>query len=83
VSLSVTLACLWVLAAAMVAMLPMRYQYAPGIALLLASVPLMVFVGMQHGVLWVAAVAFAVISMFRRPLWFMGRRLLRLDGGAS
>ena len=74
-SLSLTLACLWVLAAAIVAMLPMRLQYAPGLALLVASLPLMTFVGMQHGWLWVAAVLFAVLSMFRKPLWHLGRKL--------
>ncbi len=80
-SLSLTLACLWVLAAAVVAMLPMRLQYAPGLALLVSSLPLMAYVGLQHGWLWVAAVLFAVISMFRRPLWFLGRKLV--GGGAS
>lgn len=75
-SLSLTLACLWVLAAAVVAMLPMRYQYIPGLTLLAGALPLMVFVGLQHGWLWVAAVLFAVVSMFRRPLMFLGRKLM-------
>ncbi|MBF9034506.1 DUF2484 family protein [Rhodobacterales bacterium HKCCE2091] len=73
-SLSLTLACLWVVAAAITAMLPMRLQYAPGLTLLFASVPLAVFVGVQHG--WLAvAVVFAVLSMFRRPLIYLARRL--------
>ena len=75
-SLSLTLACLWVVAAAVVAMLPMRYQYAPGLALLIASLPLMAYVGLQHGWIWVAAILFAVVSMFRRPLWHLGRKLV-------
>ncbi|MEM6609885.1 MAG: DUF2484 family protein [Pseudomonadota bacterium] len=78
-SLSMTLACLWVVAAAVVAMLPMRLQYGPGVALLILSLPLMAFVGIQHGWLWVAVVLFAVVSMFRRPLWFLSRRVLGLD----
>lgn len=80
-SLSLTLACLWVLAAAVVAMLPMKYQYAPGLSLLIAALPLMIFVGTQHGVLPVLLVLFAVVSMFRRPLGYLARRALGRDGG--
>jgi hypothetical protein len=66
--LSLILACLWVLAAAIVALLPMRFQYVPGLALLILSVPLAVYVGVEVGWIWVALVLFAVLSMFRRPL---------------
>lgn len=72
-SLSLILAALWVLAATGVAFLPMRYQYIPGIGLLIVAVPLLVFLGVQHNVWIVLAVLGAIISMFRRPL----RALLR------
>ena len=75
-ALSLILACLWVIAAAIVSMLPMRFQYAPGLGLLILAVPLAVFVAMEVGVLWVLAVIFAVLSMFRRPLYFIARRLI-------
>lgn len=75
-SLSLTLASLWVIAAAVTALLPMRLQYAPGLALLALSVPLAVFVAMQHGALPVLLVVFAVVSMFRRPLFFLARHTL-------
>lgn len=78
-TLSLILACLWVVASAVTAMLPMRFQYVPGVALLGASVPLAVFVGLEHGWIWVAVVLFAVLSMFRRPLYFIGRKVLGLD----
>jgi hypothetical protein len=78
--LSLTLAALWVLAAALVAMLPMRWQYAPGLTLLVLSVPLMVFVGADVGWIWVAVVLFAVLSMFRRPLFALARHLRRRFG---
>lgn len=82
-SLSLTLSCLWVLAAAAVAMLPMRLQYLPGVTLLILSLPLMAFVASQHGLLLVLLVAFAVLSMFRRPLiYFLRRAVTRLKGGA-
>lgn len=65
---SLTLAALWVLAATGVAFLPMRQQYIPGIALLVAAIPLLVFLTIQHNVWIVLAVLAAILSMFRRPL---------------
>ena len=69
-------ACLWVLAAAIVALLPMRRQYAPGFVLLgLASV-LIVWLSLTYG-WWIGIVAlFAFVSMFRKPLFFIGKRLV-------
>jgi hypothetical protein len=81
--LSLILACLWVLAAAIVAMLPMRFQYVPGLALLILSVPLAVFVGVEVGWVWVALVVFAVLSMFRRPLMALVRHLRRRFAGET
>lgn len=81
-SLSLTLACLWVLASAITAFLPFRMQFLPGITLLVLSVPLAIFVGFQHGWLWVLAVVFAVASMFRNPLiYFIKRGLGRNQEG--
>lgn len=74
-SLALTLACLWVLASAIVAMLPFRMQFPPGIALLVLAVPLLVFVGLSHGWIWVAVVMADVISMFRNPLRYFAKRL--------
>lgn len=69
-------ACLWVLAATATAMLPMRYQYAPGLALLIGALPLLGWIGWQHGV-WITLVStLAVLSLFRRPLaYFAGKAL--------
>lgn len=78
-SLSLLLGCLWVIAAAVTAMLPMRRQYPPGIVLLVAAPGLLGYIGWQHGVWWVVAGTLAVVSMFRRPLWYMGRRALGLS----
>lgn len=79
--LSLTLACLWVLVGAIVAMLPMRYQYAPGLTLLILSVPLVVFIGRDLGGIWAAVVVLAVLSMFRRPLVALVRHLHRRLAG--
>ena len=56
---------LWVLASSAVALLPMRHQYAPGVALLLAAPALIVWVGLSFS-WWAAALAvFAFVSMYR------------------
>ncbi|NNE78657.1 MAG: DUF2484 family protein [Silicimonas sp.] len=73
-SLSMIAGCLWVVLATIVAMLPMRAQYPPGIALLLAAPVLLGWLALDHGP-WVFAAGFlAFLSMFRRPLWYLGRR---------
>jgi hypothetical protein len=78
-SLSFILASLWVLAATVVAMLPMRRQYVPG-SLLMAAAPVLIgFIGVQYG--WIAA-ALALagfISMFRNPLRFFWRKWRGLE----
>ncbi len=61
----------WVFASATVAMLPMRRQYIPGVALLLAAPVLIFMIGMQVGWLPAALGLAAFISMFRNPLRFI------------
>ena len=73
-SLSLILGCLWVLASALTAMLPMRRQYAPGITLLIAAPLLLGFIGWQHGPWWGVAGLLAFGSMFRNPLIYFYRR---------
>lgn len=72
------LAILWVLASAVVAMLPMRLQYAPGLALLLAAPVLIVLIGREFGVLYAIVAALAFLSMFRHPIRYLTRRALGL-----
>jgi len=73
VSLSLLLAAIWAILATFVAFLPMRYQYAPGLVLLVAAPCLLVFIAMQHGI-WVALLGLAgFVSMFRNPLIFLWR----------
>ncbi len=82
-TLSLILACLWVVAAALVAMLPMRRQFAPGIALLICAPFLMAFLGYQHNFWIVLAATIAILSMFRRPLFYMLRHLTTRNRGAT
>ena len=77
-SLGLVFGCLWVIAAALVAMLPMRRQMLPGLALLIAAPMLLAWIGWTHGWLWLAVGLFAFASMFRRPLLYFTRRALGL-----
>jgi signal transduction histidine kinase len=70
------LGALWVIASAVVAMLPMRAQMVPGVALLIAAPILLVWIGWVHGWVWLALGLFAFVSMFRNPLRYFARRAL-------
>lgn len=77
-SIPLILGCLWIIASAIVAMLPMRLQMVPGIALLVTAPVLLVWIGLVHGWVWLAVGLFAFISMFRNPLrYFLLRALGR------
>lgn len=67
---------LWVLAATATALLPMRRQMVPGLALLVVAPVLLVWIALVHGWLWAAFGLFAFVSMFRRPLRYFALRAL-------
>jgi Protein of unknown function (DUF2484) len=75
-SLPLILGALWVVASTAVAMLPMRMQMVPGVALLIAAPVLLVWIGRVHGWIWLAVGLFAFLSMFRNPLLYFARRAL-------
>ena len=77
-SMSLTLGCFWVLASTLTAMLPMRRQMIPGLALLLAAPVLLWYIAHQHGVWIFALTLLAVLSMFRNPLIYFARRAMGL-----
>ena len=68
--------CLWVLAATAVAFLPMRYQYAPGLLLLLAALVLIYLIGRDVGLWAGVAAGLAFVSMFRKPLRYFAKRAM-------
>ena len=73
-SYSVIIASLWVVASAIVAFLPMKRQYLPGVALLLTAPILIFWLGYDFG-WWISAFAlFAFVSMFRNPLRYIWRK---------
>jgi len=68
------LACLWALAATGTALLPMRAQMVPGVALLLTAPVLLVWIGMAHGWVWLVLALAGFLSMMRNPLIHLYRR---------
>ncbi len=70
------LACLWVLAAAAVALLPMRLQFVFGFFLALSAVALIVWLSLSVSP-WIGLAALVgFVSMFRKPLRYFAKRLL-------
>ncbi|MBU2891020.1 DUF2484 family protein [Celeribacter halophilus] len=57
--------------------LPLRYQILPGVALLLVLPVLLVWVGLTYGVWPVLIGLAAAVSLFRKPLGVLWRRLMR------
>ncbi len=72
---SVIIACFWVFAATLTALLPMRRQYVPGLSLLIAAPVILIWLGYDHG-WWIAGLGLAgFVSMFRNPLIYLYRRV--------
>ena len=74
---SVIFAALWVICATVVALLPMRLQFPPGLALLIAAPCLLAWIAVDHGAWIFLAGLFAFVSMFRRPLIYLFYRAFR------
>ncbi len=75
-SLPVLLACLWAVFATITAFLPFRAQFVPGFALLIAAPILLVWIGRDHGWGFAALGLLGFLSMFRRPLFHLLRRII-------
>lgn len=72
----VVIACVWVLACCVIAMLPIRRQIVPGVMLMMAG-PVLVWVLIdQMGWLFGAIALFAFLSMFRNHMIYMARRAM-------
>lgn len=75
-STPLVLAFLWVLAATVVAFLPMRFQYVLGAFLAVSAVGLIVWLSVALSP-WIGVAALAAfVSMFRKPLGYFAKRLL-------
>ncbi|MCP3972710.1 MAG: DUF2484 family protein [Rhodobacteraceae bacterium] len=78
---ALTLACLWVLTASTIAMLPSRRNHWPAAYVLIATgLPLLGFVAVQHGP-WIGLLCLvAGSSVLRWPLIHLARWLKRRFG---
>jgi nicotinamide riboside transporter PnuC len=70
ISVPLLLAAIWALLATVVAVLPMRFQYAPGWCLLIAAPVLIIWIGAEHGWIFSALALAGLASMFRNPLMY-------------
>ena len=73
-SWSIIIAALWVLVATGTALMPMRYQYVPGVALLILAPVLIIWLGVDLGWGWSVPAFAGFASMFRNPLKYMYAR---------
>jgi hypothetical protein len=78
VSLSLITGCLWVIAGAATALLPMPRQQWPGGILFFSAPVLLIWIGNEHGWIWAAFGLFAFVSMFRRFLGYVARKAVGL-----
>lgn len=68
---------IWALATMALAPLPMKYQILPGLVLLLALPVLLIWAGRSYGLWPVVFGIAAAVSLFRKPLGALWRRLMR------
>ncbi|MEM0948510.1 MAG: DUF2484 family protein [Pseudomonadota bacterium] len=80
-SLSVTLACLWVVVASVIAMFPSKRHHWPAAYVLITiGLPILGFVVYEHGI-WIGLVAsLAGISILRWPVRYLWRWTKRQVG---
>lgn len=76
-TLSLILACLWVLAAFAAAIMPEKRHWLGAYALILTGIPLVGFVTYQSGPLWGMIALAAGASILRWPLAYLGRFLTK------
>ncbi len=73
-SWSIIIAAIWVLIAMGTALMPMRWQYVPGVTLLVLAPVLIFWLGYDFGWGWSAAAFAGFASMFRNPLKYIYAR---------
>ncbi len=74
-SYSLIIAAIWVVLATVVALLPMRRQYGPGVVLLGLAPVLIIWVGVDFGWFYGVIALMGFVSMFRNPLRYIYARL--------
>ncbi len=71
----------WVIVISVIGMLPRRFHPWLGLPMLVALIPLLVWIGYDAGIWWVVGLLAGAMSIFRYPLRYFLRFLLsRLRG---
>lgn len=73
-SWSIIISSVWVLLATFTAFLPMRFQYVPGVTLLVLAPVMIIWLGADFGWGWSVAAFLGFASMFRNPLKYFYAR---------
>ena len=72
--LPLTLGCLWLIVANLIAVLPTRdHHWRAAYALMAAGLPLLIWITATQQALWSAAFLLAAASILRWPLWHLWR----------
>ncbi len=73
-ALSLILACVWVFASTIVAMLPMHLQFPPGVVLFASAPALILWLSLDYG--WFVGILAAggFVSMYRNPIRYYWRK---------
>ena len=79
-SMTMALAVIWVIAATIVAVMPLHHQFRPGSLLLAASPPMLVMLALDFGLLVGMMACCAFVSMFRHPLRYFWSKLRATPG---
>lgn len=73
-SWSIIISSVWVLLATFTAFLPMRFQYVPGVTLLVLAPVMIIWLGADFGWGWSVVAFLGFASMFRNPLKYFYAR---------
>ena len=76
-SLSLTLACIWAIAACIIGLMPERIHWPAAWTLIAIGIPLTGFVTYEMGPWWGLAVLVAGMSILRWPVFYAGRWMRR------
>ena len=83
-SLSLILACLWLVIANVIAMVPSRdHHWRAAYALIAIGIPITGYVTWQHGPLAGLLILAGGASVLRWPLWYLWRWLKRVTGQSA
>lgn len=82
-TVSLVVACIWAVAATIIAVMPARLHWRAAYGLIAAGIPLLGWVTLQNGPVWGLVCLAAGASLLRWPAIRLWRRLWPQDGGSG